>query len=612
MQIRNALRVAILIALYSFAGAYVTAHAGSGTFCYWTRSVSDARGRRSHHSFLRLSANARARSLQLYHSIWTQDRRLVDCAVTDEPAVTESYLLLCREEQAGNFTDVPETRFNVSLLLAPGNPCADPFTAGVEASKRAKRQINDPDLAEPYIAWDSSGVKLRRQKRAWIIPGTVWCGSGNKADNYDDLGLFSQTDMCCREHDHCTETIPAFKSGYGIFNRHFFTVLHCDCDDRFRECLLTANDRVSNMVGYGYFNLIKTPCFTFTEKMQCTQTNWFGMCMLSEMSPFAVLQDPTEYNSTLPGKDGQFGGTAVPAATPENQNVTSPMATPIQNITSPAAETRPPPTHRPKPRLRCRPKGPSRGTASRPGRRRGLRRRVCVEQPTPPSPQAGRGSDAARPQLPALSSAGPQLPALSSVGPQLPALSTRADPSSENALPTARPRTPRPVPHNQPAPLEDSQKTEPCDCYKHLDECGLQIPPLRKRFGLKNLERKTLYHCNCTHRLAQQLQEQTEPDAVQSLLVDFVSLSCFLLTPPEDCPVTAGCPAVLSEASHLRLALTKRESPAGREYPDIPNLKVKRHDTRKSKRKRIPVRLYKKCLRIMDSQTSQTSKRTEE
>ena len=46
---------------------------------------------------------------------------------------------------------------------------------------------------------------------------------------------------------------------------------------RFRQCLLTANDRVSNMVGYGYFNVLQTPCFTITETMQCTRTNWFGM-----------------------------------------------------------------------------------------------------------------------------------------------------------------------------------------------------------------------------------------------------------------------------------------------------------------------------------------------
>ncbi|XP_061118079.1 group 3 secretory phospholipase A2-like [Conger conger] len=740
--------------------------AGSATFCYWTRSAAEGR---SHYSFLRQPANARPWSIRLYHSVWTRDRRLVDCAVTDEPAVTERYLSLCRGEQATNFTDVLETRFDVSLLFAPDNPCAYPFPAGVQASKRTKRAITDPVLAERHTG-DSSEVKHRRQKRAWIIPGTVWCGSGNKADNYDDLGIFTQTDKCCREHDYCANTIPSFRFGYGVFNRHIFTVLHCDCEERFRQCLLTANDRVSNMVGYGYFNLLKTPCFTFTEKMQCIQSNWFGMCTLSEMSPFAVLQDAMDFNSTQPtsaATPGTWHDTSDPASpmptpirnvtrdpvyttpppiwkitsdsvyttptpirnvtrdsvyttptpirnvtrdsvyttptpiqnvtrdsvyttpapirnvtrdsvyttpapirnvtrdsvyttptpirniardsvyttpTPVRnierdsvyttptpiQNVTRdsvyttptpvrnierdsvyttptpvrkitshsvpPTPTPVGNATSSTAGIRLPPARRPKQRLPCRPKGPAKGTASRAGRRKGVRRPVCKEQPNSRLPAKGQDSDA---QLTADSAAGrdPADPP-----------HQRVDPRSENALPSTRPRTPQPAPHKHPALMEDARKTEtqqPCDCYKHLDECRLKIPPLGERFGLKNPERKTLYHCNCTNRLAQQLQDQEEPDGVQSLLVDFVSLSCFQLPPPEECPGTAkGCPAVLSEASHLQLTLSQRENGEAGIHPERPILKVKRHNSRESKRKQSPVKLYKKCLKIMDSKTS--------
>lgn len=34
----------------------------------------------------------------------------------------------------------------------------------------------------------SEGRTHRRVKRGFIIPGTLWCGSGNKAPSYQDLG----------------------------------------------------------------------------------------------------------------------------------------------------------------------------------------------------------------------------------------------------------------------------------------------------------------------------------------------------------------------------------------------------------------------------------------
>lgn len=45
-------------------------------------------------------------------------------------------------------------------------------------------------------------------------------------------GMFESADRCCREHDHCQHNIPAFTVNYGVFNPKFFTVSHCDCDQR--------------------------------------------------------------------------------------------------------------------------------------------------------------------------------------------------------------------------------------------------------------------------------------------------------------------------------------------------------------------------------------------
>ena len=36
-----------------------------------------------------------------------------------------------------------------------------------------------------------------------IYVGTNWCGKGNVAENYHDLGRWSENDRCCRAHDYC-------------------------------------------------------------------------------------------------------------------------------------------------------------------------------------------------------------------------------------------------------------------------------------------------------------------------------------------------------------------------------------------------------------------------
>lgn len=39
-----------------------------------------------------------------------------------------------------------------------------------------------------------------------------------------------------------------------------------------------------------------------------------------------------------------------------------------------------------------------------------------------------------------------------------------------------------------------------CESLKHLDYCKFKIPPLKKKYGLQNMESKTTYHCDCTSR----------------------------------------------------------------------------------------------------------------
>ncbi|KAL3857949.1 hypothetical protein ACJMK2_012574, partial [Sinanodonta woodiana] len=68
-------------------------------------------------------------------------------------------------------------------------------------------------------------VRRLRSKRAvfdfnnvLIFPGTKWCGKGDLAKCYDDLGPDQETDSCCRDHDCCPYIIPPFTSRYNLFN----------------------------------------------------------------------------------------------------------------------------------------------------------------------------------------------------------------------------------------------------------------------------------------------------------------------------------------------------------------------------------------------------------
>lgn len=56
-----------------------------------------------------------------------------------------------------------------------------------------------------------------------FLLGTRWCGSGNDAKNYDDLGFLRELDMCCREHDHCPHYILPGTTAYGYYNDWSFT-----------------------------------------------------------------------------------------------------------------------------------------------------------------------------------------------------------------------------------------------------------------------------------------------------------------------------------------------------------------------------------------------------
>ncbi|XP_017469074.1 PREDICTED: phospholipase A2 large subunit-like [Rhagoletis zephyria] len=92
------------------------------------------------------------------------------------------------------------------------------------------------------------------------VPGTKWCGPGNTAANYDDLGTQRETDTCCRAHDHCEEILEPRQTLYGLNNTDLFPILKCTCEQTFLNCLQAINDMMSNTLGRVYFGTRKK-CF---------------------------------------------------------------------------------------------------------------------------------------------------------------------------------------------------------------------------------------------------------------------------------------------------------------------------------------------------------------
>ena len=101
-----------------------------------------------------------------------------------------------------------------------------------KAAKKALQLDDDWPLDAEDDANDVAPTTHDRQKRAmFIYPGTNWCGTGNTAKNFHDLGENSATDKCCRAHDHCPYVIEGFTTKYNLFNVRFHTLSHCQCDE---------------------------------------------------------------------------------------------------------------------------------------------------------------------------------------------------------------------------------------------------------------------------------------------------------------------------------------------------------------------------------------------
>lgn len=101
--------------------------------------------------------------------------------------------------------------------------------------------------------------KVREFNENYLNIGTKWCGPGNTAAGYEDLGSDEKVDKCCRDHDHC-DNIASGEEKFGLKNDDYFTRLHCYCDKEFHSCLKSVDSKRGNYIGSFYFN-VRDKCY---------------------------------------------------------------------------------------------------------------------------------------------------------------------------------------------------------------------------------------------------------------------------------------------------------------------------------------------------------------
>lgn len=570
--------------------------------------------------------------LLLYATLWSDSMRLMTCEVHDNPLAIEKYWRFCnKSNEDERFTQ----RFNLNMTLSPNAPCV-------------KTDAPNGDRS----ATQGKG-KLRR-KRSWTFPGTLWCGIGSKAFGFYELGMFESADRCCREHDHCHHIIPAFTVNYGVFNPNFYTVSHCDCDQRFRQCLLDVNDTISSMVLYSFFKILKVPCFELKLQKRCTKLYWWGMCKVTQEAPYAIFKKPIYYNTSFTSKL-------------EKSDSSKSAANKAHLLTVQEIK---PPRKKPRPEEKCISEDPPRGDSffriklndcrknnvkqSTPApylhstslkidissKTKGLKSLsvhsaalittnpyVKVKTTTPITALSSKRPDALQ-----LTTASPRVighqisteEAFQSQNKKSPLTRTfpAVTPTKDLALTwifvsydanatTAEPYTHylesktqnqvySPLPaqathHLSNSGVKDTKQKKSllykyrdfCESLKHLDGCRYKIPPLKERFGLKNLDTKPAYHCTCTKRLAREIQNLKQSSAPY-FLMDLVSENCFKLPKRKKCRNRKSCSKGFSKASDLLRVLKKIEQ------NDIAGVR----NSGKLRKGRISVQLYKRCLRL--------------
>ncbi|XP_034048853.1 group 3 secretory phospholipase A2-like [Thalassophryne amazonica] len=232
--------------------------AGDSILCSWTE-VSE---NETYIIYFVRSDPSASPSLRLYQSLWSAERALLSCTWTDDAGLIQDYNKSACQERTQELKAQQNASFDLEFVFALEEPCESLSSLwGALEEKRLQRADSTLKVKD-----ERSKVSTYVRVKRHFLPPTLWCGPGTMATSYSQLGFFAEADKCCREHDYCKYYIPPYQSAYGVWNSQMFTISHCDCDEKFRKCLIEAKHYVADIMGNLFFNVLKVKCFKPAEK----------------------------------------------------------------------------------------------------------------------------------------------------------------------------------------------------------------------------------------------------------------------------------------------------------------------------------------------------------
>ncbi|XP_076034004.1 phospholipase A2-like [Oratosquilla oratoria] len=125
---------------------------------------------------------------------------------------------------------------------------------------------------------------LSEEQKGFTVPGTKWCGDGDSAADYDDLGTSVELDKCCREHDLCPDFMYAGETKHNLTNNGLFTRSHCSCDEKLASCFHQVNSLMSNSIGNVFFTVWHMKCYKEDYPIvKCLHKALNGQCQEYEL-----------------------------------------------------------------------------------------------------------------------------------------------------------------------------------------------------------------------------------------------------------------------------------------------------------------------------------------